>query len=91
MSELVKTRRQIREETPSFTLQEIQAGGEELVVEIEKILNEKFLVLPDGLDKLEEMFIKELAEVNMGSLNDIQMFSDIISSVFARFKKENNL
>jgi hypothetical protein len=37
MSDLVKTRREIRDEIPSFTLQEIQAGEEELIVEIENI------------------------------------------------------
>lgn len=39
----IKTVREIRESIPVPTIQEIQAGGEELIVEIEKILYEKWV------------------------------------------------
>jgi len=46
----------------------------------------KFLVLPSGLDEIERMLKEEIDKVNMGSLNELEIFEGIISSVFARFK-----
>ena len=56
-----------------------------------ELMLDKFLVLPSGLDTLERMLKEELSKVSMGSLNEIEIFDDIVSSVFARFKKEHGI
>lgn len=43
---------------------------------------DKYLILPDGLDKLEQKIYDELAAYNTVEVHEI------VSHVFARFKKE---
>ena len=52
-------------------------------------VDEKYLVLPLGLDVLEEM-LKDMISVTNKPL-EAQMARENISSVFARFKKENGI
>jgi len=74
---------------------------------VEKLEKEKFLVLPSGLDKLEEMLKKEIEQAKVrqcepfppieddtyeyGSFDSLNHVLEMISSVFARFKKENKI
>ena len=51
---------------------------------------DKFLILPDGLDKLEDMLKEELSGF-LGMTVSKEASSKFVSSVFARFKKENEI
>jgi hypothetical protein len=71
MSELVKTGRDIRiaQELVDYETKH-------------KLYDKKYLILPDGLDKLEEMLKEKLSG---------RYVENEISSTFARFKKENSI
>jgi len=73
MSDLVKTGNEIIHD----------AWEPREVNEQNKILNIKYLILPSGLDVLDEMLKEEFRKNNM--------IFQIIPSVFARFKKENKI
>jgi hypothetical protein len=78
MSKLVKTGKEISEGKKNLL---------ECTYENTKKLDEhKFLILPAGLDALEEMLRKRFGEEGF----DEDMF-EIVSSVFARFKKDQDL
>jgi len=83
MSDLVKTGQEI-EELKKYLLECTYEN-------CKKLDDTKYLVLPSGLDTLERMLKEELSKVSMGSLNEIEIFDDIVSSVFARFKKEHGI
>ena len=74
MSDLVKTGNDIQ----VFLNLSIRYDGLENK-EYDEESSKKYLVLPQGLDKLEEMLKKELCNE----------FDNTIEDVFARFKKEN--
>jgi hypothetical protein len=78
---LVKTGREIAEKLPRFDIEEFNKRMKLMKIEEDK----KYLILPEGLDKLEEMLKKKADVVNM---NFEGISIDDISSVFARFKKE---
>ena len=71
MSKLVKTGSEIYTDV-------LKSGKNEL---------SKYLILPDGLDKLEEM-LNEMISVTSPSF-EAKIIHNNVSSVFARFKKEN--
>jgi len=79
MSDLMKTKFEIFEEIDKTIIY----GDKD---EYEKLIFDKLLVLPSGLNRLEEMLKKELNKYLIGL--DI---SKEISSVFARFKQDNGL
>ena len=82
MSDLVKTKFEIFEEIDKTILY-----GEE--VEYEKLILDKVLVLPSGLDVLEDILKKELRSLNNDRFSDDR--DVIVSSVFARFKQEHGV
>ena len=100
MSDLVKTKFEIFEEIDKTILY-----GEE--VEYEKLILDKVLVLPFGLDVLEEMLKKEIEQAKVrqcepfppieddtyeyGSFDSLNHVLEMISSVFARFKQEHGV
>ena len=92
MSDLVKTEIEIIDSYAKwkefYERNEMPKDIEEAVY---KKAETKWLVLPSGIDTLEMMLKKELSKVSMGSLNEIEIFDDIVSSDFARFKKENKI
>jgi hypothetical protein len=70
--------------------------GEEICTEIElaeydekhhKFYPQKYLVLPLGLDVLEEMLKEEFRNSGLDTMSILKINS-LFSSVFARFKKE---
>jgi hypothetical protein len=56
--------------------------------EIYRALDKKYLVLPQGLDELEEMLRKEMVE-NYVVQPDVSLNN--ISTVFSKFKKEQGI
>ena len=51
---------------------------------------QKFLVLPSGLDKLEKMLKEEVGDNVLHTVVQ-EPVKDVVSSVFARFKKEHDI
>ena len=82
MSDLVKTADEIYEELRKSW----KIDTEE---KYDYLASSKFLVLPQGLDSLEEMLKKELRLLNDDRFSDDR--DVIVSSVFARFKKEHGV
>jgi hypothetical protein len=84
MSKLVKTGKEISNEI----LSRIDETG--IVTDndvFDCYLSEKYLVLPDGLDKLEEMLRTDLVEyVTIPESLDNALH--VLESVFSRFKKD---
>lgn len=54
---------------------------------IKELSNKELLILPRGLDKLEEMLKQELSDF-LGMTISKEASSKFVSSVFSRFKKE---
>ena len=79
MSKLVKTGKEIH----NLGFSDYGAGEYQ---RIQKDMEKKYLILPHGLDKLEEMLKEEINKYIIGVDIDEE-----ISSVFARFKKENKI
>ena len=98
MSDLMKTKFEIFEEIDKTIIY----GDKD---EYEKLIFDKLLVLPSGLDVLEEMLKEELVEPSKETIRlwvdgrcefhrgflTYNETIDIIVSVFARFKQDNGL
>jgi len=82
MSDLMKTKFEIFEEIDKTIIY----GDKD---EYEKLIFDKLLVLPSGLDELEELMKKELRLLNDDRFSDDR--DVIVSSVFVRFKQDNGL
>jgi len=82
MSDLVKTKFEILAEIGETII----SGYRD---EYEKLIFDKLLVLPSGLDVLEDILKKELRSLNNDRFSDDR--DVIVSSVFARFKQDIGL
>ena len=93
VSDLVKTGKEIIDEDSMLHVQGFRTGVPN-IKRLNELRNTKFLVLPSGLDVLEEMLKKEVLPGEQLSCTPEYLGVEvvkIISSVFARFKQDNGL
>jgi hypothetical protein len=107
MSKLVKTGKEITQE-----IKKLYEGHKQVLNKLDELEKKRYLVLPLGLDVLEEMLEEESEKCRcpechmemgcyshfcdnckqrVGVVEDYYLPPGLISSVFARFKKENGL
>jgi hypothetical protein len=101
MSDLVKTIEEIVKEDTEITVSNFMSGSTNLD-RVKEFENQKVLVLPSGLDVLEEMLKKELERLNKTQSQRlygtqayysqaIRESKEAIYFVFARFKQEHGV
>ena len=105
MSDLVKTGAEISSE---ISIREVYTEpNQDKDERWKELVSQLYLVLPSGLDKLEEMLKKEIEQAKVrqcepfppieddtyeyGSFDSLNHVLEMISSVFARFKQEHGV